>query len=70
MLKEPAASGLNATVGSQSSVCPSTPPISTVGKEDQMKRQHLGDSKDRFKWDYHDFLLEVLGRNSSRSCER
>ena len=26
-----------------------------------MKRQYLGDSKDSFKWDYHDFLVEALG---------
>jgi hypothetical protein len=26
-----------------------------------MKRQYLGDSKDSFKWDYHHFLVEVLG---------
>lgn len=26
-----------------------------------MKRQYLGDSKDSFKWDYHDFLVAVLG---------
>ncbi len=25
-----------------------------------MKRQYLGDSKDSFKWDYHDFLVEHL----------
>jgi hypothetical protein len=25
-----------------------------------MKRQYLGDSKDSFKWDYHDFLAEAL----------
>ena len=28
-----------------------------------MKRQYLGDSKDSFKWDYHDFLLKELGYN-------
>lgn len=26
-----------------------------------MKRQYLGDSKDSFKWDYHDFLVKALG---------
>lgn len=26
-----------------------------------MKRQYLGDSKDSFKWDYHDFLATALG---------
>ncbi len=26
-----------------------------------MKRQYLGDSKDSFKWDYHDFLAAALG---------
>lgn len=26
-----------------------------------MKRQYLGDSKDSFKWDYHDFLARELG---------
>jgi hypothetical protein len=26
-----------------------------------MKRQYLGDSKDCFKWDYHDFLVSHLG---------
>ena len=26
-----------------------------------MKRQYLGDSKDSFKWDYHDFLVSELG---------
>ena len=26
-----------------------------------MKRQYLGDSKDSFKWDYHDYLTSVLG---------
>ena len=26
-----------------------------------MKRQYLGDSKDSFKWDYHDFLVSRLG---------
>jgi hypothetical protein len=26
-----------------------------------MKRQYLGDSKDSFKWDYHDHLLKALG---------
>jgi hypothetical protein len=26
-----------------------------------MKRQYLGDSKDAFKWDYHDFLATRLG---------
>jgi hypothetical protein len=25
-----------------------------------MKRQYLGDSKDSFKWDYLNFLLETL----------
>ena len=25
-----------------------------------MKRQYLGDSKDSFKWDYLDFLVEAL----------
>jgi len=25
-----------------------------------MKRQYLGDSKDSFKWDYHDFLTDAL----------
>lgn len=25
-----------------------------------MKRQYLGDSKDSFKWDYHDYLVEAL----------
>lgn len=25
-----------------------------------MKRQYLGDSKDSFKWDYHDYLLQAL----------
>jgi hypothetical protein len=25
-----------------------------------MKLQYLGDSKDSFKWDYHDFLAEAL----------
>ncbi len=28
-----------------------------------MKRQYLGDSKDSFKWDYHNFLLQALGYN-------
>ena len=28
-----------------------------------MKRQYLGDSKDSFKWDYHDFLLRNLEYN-------
>jgi hypothetical protein len=26
-----------------------------------MKRQYLGDSKDAFKWDYHDFMTRTLG---------
>lgn len=26
-----------------------------------MKHQYLGDSKDSFKWDYHDFLVNALG---------
>jgi hypothetical protein len=26
-----------------------------------VKRQYLGDSKDSFKWDYHDFLATALG---------
>jgi hypothetical protein len=26
-----------------------------------MKRQFLGDSKDAFKWDYHDFMTRTLG---------
>ncbi|MGB8813237.1 MAG: hypothetical protein WCC57_08625 [Paracoccaceae bacterium] len=26
-----------------------------------MKRQYLGDSKDSFKWDYHDHLVRMLG---------
>jgi hypothetical protein len=26
-----------------------------------MKRQYLGDSKDSFKWDYHDYLTSALG---------
>jgi len=26
-----------------------------------MKLQYLGDSKDSFKWDYHDYLLRELG---------
>lgn len=26
-----------------------------------MKLQYLGDSKDSFKWDYHNFLVEALG---------
>ena len=26
-----------------------------------MKRQYLGDSKDSFKWDYHDYLVSELG---------
>jgi len=26
-----------------------------------MKRQYLGDSKDSFKWDYHDYLTAALG---------
>jgi hypothetical protein len=26
-----------------------------------MKRQYLGDSKDSFKWDYHDFMTRTLG---------
>lgn len=26
-----------------------------------MKRQYLGDSKDSFKWDYHDYLVHALG---------
>ena len=26
-----------------------------------MQRQYLGDSKDSFKWDYHDFLVSALG---------
>jgi hypothetical protein len=26
-----------------------------------MKLQYLGDSKDSFKWDYHDYLTEALG---------
>ena len=26
-----------------------------------MKLQYLGDSKDSFKWDYHDFLVAELG---------
>ena len=26
-----------------------------------MKRQYLGDSKDSFKWDYHDYLISALG---------
>jgi len=26
-----------------------------------MKLQYLGDSKDSFKWDYHDFLARGLG---------
>ncbi len=26
-----------------------------------MKRQYLGDAKDSFKWDYHDFLTSTLG---------
>lgn len=26
-----------------------------------MKLQYLGDSKDGFKWDYHDYLVEALG---------
>ena len=25
-----------------------------------MKKQYLGDSKDSFKWDYHDFLVREL----------
>jgi len=25
-----------------------------------MKKQYLGDSKDSFKWDYHDFLAGEL----------
>jgi len=26
-----------------------------------MKRQYLGDSKDSFKWDYHDYMVSELG---------
>lgn len=26
-----------------------------------MKLQYLGDSKDSFKWDYHDYLIRELG---------
>ncbi|MCH7556752.1 MAG: hypothetical protein IIB56_04755, partial [Planctomycetes bacterium] len=26
-----------------------------------MKKQYLGDSKDSFKWDYHDYLVSQLG---------
>ncbi len=26
-----------------------------------MKKQYLGDSKDSFKWDYHDYLTTSLG---------
>jgi len=26
-----------------------------------MKLQYLGDSKDSFKWDYHDYLTETIG---------
>ena len=26
-----------------------------------MKRQYLGDSKDSFKWHYHDFLAREMG---------
>lgn len=29
-----------------------------------MKLQYLGDSKDSFKWDYHDFLISELGYSS------
>ncbi|RLA49673.1 MAG: hypothetical protein DRR42_15245 [Gammaproteobacteria bacterium] len=29
-----------------------------------MKLQYLGDSKDRFKWDYHDYLTSSLGYDS------
>lgn len=25
-----------------------------------MKRQYLGDAKDAFKWDYHDYLVSEL----------
>ncbi|MDO8886592.1 hypothetical protein [Candidatus Oleimmundimicrobium sp.] len=28
-----------------------------------MKIQYLGDSKDSFKWDYHDYLTNVIGYN-------
>jgi len=28
-----------------------------------MKLQYLGDSKDSFKWDYHDYLTDALGYN-------
>lgn len=31
-----------------------------------MKRQYLGDEKDAFKWDYHNFLAKELGVNVMR----
>lgn len=31
-----------------------------------MKRQYLGDSKDSFKWDYHDHLVRTLGYDRLR----
>ena len=29
-----------------------------------MKLQYLGDSKDSFKWDYHDYLTNVICYNT------
>jgi hypothetical protein len=29
--------------------------------KEEMKLQYLGDSKDSFKWDYHDYLTDALG---------
>ena len=33
----------------------------TRGRYSHMKLQYLGDSKDSFKWDYHDYLTDSLG---------
>src|SRR4030042_1762143 len=32
--------------------------IGNVGQRKKMKLQYLGDSKDSFKWDYHDYLTQ------------
>ena len=37
---------------------------SLLAKSEKMKLQYLGDSKDSFKWDYHDYLTTAIGFNT------
>jgi hypothetical protein len=35
-----------------------------------MKRQYLGNSRDHFKWDYHDQLVRALGADELQVVNR